>query len=244
MARKSASPLGSGSDQAATAAKPVRDAIIDALMELAAEHDWDAFDIPEIAERAGVSLAEFRDAFPSKGAILAGLSRRIDRAVLQDANDDLSDESAKERLFDVLMRRLDALAPYREAIRRIMRTMPRDPLTLAALNQLAVNSMRFMLASAKIDIAGPMGAIRIQGAVLVFARVLETWVKDDDEGLAPTMARLDRELVRGGRILARLDDFERLTAPFRALCRRNVSRPRYRERAWSDESPTDPAAAV
>ena len=47
-----------------------RDRIVDALMELAAEQDWDRIEITEIAERAGVSLLEFREAFPSKGAIL------------------------------------------------------------------------------------------------------------------------------------------------------------------------------
>lgn len=51
-------------------------------MELAAEHDWDRIDLRAIAERAGVTLSEFRDAFPSKGAVLGGLSRRIDRIVL------------------------------------------------------------------------------------------------------------------------------------------------------------------
>ena len=66
-----------------------------------------------------VSLADFRDAFPSKGAVLAGFVRRIDRAVLSKPDDELAREAPRERLFDMLMRRLDAMAPYREALREI-----------------------------------------------------------------------------------------------------------------------------
>ncbi len=173
-----------------------RDRIIDATMVLAAEHDWDAFDIREIAEAAGVTLAELRDAFPSKGAVLGGLARRVDRIVLDGTTDDLADEAARERLFDVLMRRLDALAPYKAGLRRARPDLARDPLSLAALNQLTVNSMRYMLAAAAIDTAGPMGALKAQGAALLWARVLDVWLDDDDPGLARTMAALDRELRR------------------------------------------------
>ena len=37
--------------------------------------------------------------------------------VLAGGDVDMAEEPARERLFDVLMRRLEALAPYKEAIR-------------------------------------------------------------------------------------------------------------------------------
>jgi AcrR family transcriptional regulator len=224
------------------------DRIIDALMALAAERDWDEIEIPEIAARADVTLAEFRDAFPSKGAILAGLSRRIDKAVLEVSTEDLADESMKERLFDVLMRRIDALTPYRDALRRISPAMRRDPLSLAAMNQLAVNSMRFMLAAAGIDTSDALGAVRVQGAVLVWARTLETWLDDDDPGLARTMATLDRELRRGANVMRGIGDLCRLAAPFRAVLERVADgRRRFRERPRASRDrdyPEDEAGAA
>jgi AcrR family transcriptional regulator len=217
-----------------------RDRIIDATMVLAAEHDWDAFDIREIAEAAGVSLAELRDAFPSKGAVLGGLARRVDRIVLDGTGDDLADEPARERLFDVLMRRLDALAPYKAGLRRLRPDVARDPLSLAALNQLTVNSMRYMLAAAAIDTAGPMGAIKAQGAALLWARVLDTWLDDDDPGLARTMAVLDKELRRAGQFVGGLNDLCRITAPFRAVFDRAAARGRsFRERRRSRREPDE-----
>lgn len=226
-----------------------RDRIVDALMALAAERDWDEIEIRHIAERAGVSLSEFRDAFPSKGAVLGGLSRRIDKIVLDGTSEDLDGEGARERVFDVMMRRLDAMAPYREALRRISPAMRRDPLSLAAMNQLASNSMRFMLAAAGVDTSDQLGPVKVQGAVLVWARVLDTWLHDDDPGLARTMATLDKELARGGRFLQGLGDLCRVTAPFRAFFDRAARSGRdFRERRRAprdeEEYPGDEAGAA
>src|SRR5215212_7157887 len=96
-----------------------RDAVVDALMRLASDRPWSDIEVTDIAREAGVSLAEFRDLFPSKGAVLGALSRRIDKQVLEGTTDDLAEEPVRERVFDVLMRRIDALEPYKAALRRI-----------------------------------------------------------------------------------------------------------------------------
>ena len=51
-----------------------------------------------------------------------------------------------------------------------------------------------MLAAAGISTEGPLGLLKLQGAVIVLANTMETWLEDDDPTLARTMARLDREL--------------------------------------------------
>ncbi len=217
----------------------IRDRIIDATMVLAAHRDWDSFDLADVARQAEVSLSEFRDCFPSKGAVLAGLARRIDQAVLADEARELADEPVRERLFDVLMRRLDAMAPYKAGIRSLMKALRRDPLMLLALNQTAVNSMRFMLAAAGIDTEGPLGALRIQGGVLLFARVVEVWVDDEDKDMAKTMARLDRELDQAGKIIHRIEGFAGSKGPLHGLCQRlqaGRSAPRPRRGRRADEA--------
>ena len=225
-----------------------RQAIVDALMDLAAKRPWREIEINDVAQAAHVSLAEFRDLFPSKGAVLGALSRRIDRQVLEGTTEDLAGEPARERVFDVMMRRFDALAPYKEALRRIFRDLQYDPLSLAALNQVSLNSMRFMLAAAGIGTEGPLGGLKLQGAVLVYSNTMRTWFEDDDPTLARTMARLDRELRRGERVIERAEDFRRLTAPFRALCQALLDgRARVRRRAEArpgDGEAEDPAAAI
>ncbi|MBE7186354.1 MAG: TetR/AcrR family transcriptional regulator [Methylobacterium mesophilicum] len=196
-----------------------RDKIIEALMQLAAERDWEDFSVSDVAERAGVTLADFRDAFPSKGAVLAGLSKKIDRTVLEGTTDDLRDETPKERLFDVLMRRLDAMQPYKLGLEGVAAWVKRDPLAASALNGVALNSMRFMLEAAGIDSEKRAGALKLQGLVLAWTRVLHVWFKDDEPGQARTMAALDRELTRGETWAARVDDLDRLIRPVGLLAR-------------------------
>jgi AcrR family transcriptional regulator len=227
---------------------PSRDAVIDALMRLAESRPWSDIELQDIAQEAGISLADLRDMFPSKGAILGGLSRRIDRQVLEGTTNDLAGEPARERLFDVMMRRLDALAPYKRALKRISQGMRGDPLSLAAMNQMALNSQRYMLAAAGISTEDALGFLKLQGAVIIHANTLETWFDDDDPALARTMARLDREIRRGERVMERADDVRRLTAPFRALGHALFDRRRRDRRRrpddYQDGETRDPAAAI
>lgn len=232
--------------------KPDREAIVDALMQLAAERPWDDIEIADIAEAAGVTLGEFRGAFPSKGAVLGGFARMIDLKVLEASGDDLMGEPARERLFDVYMRYIDALTPYKAALRRIATVVRTEPLTLAALNQTALNSHRFLLAAAGIPTEDGLGPIKLQGSVITLARTMETWFEDDDPQLAKTMARLDKELGNAERFMQRAEDLRRVTAPLRAIGQALFDgRSRMRRRDRRDEPPEDmsgetqdPAAAI
>jgi AcrR family transcriptional regulator len=201
------------------AANDPRARIVDALMALAAEQPFEEISINAICGRAGVTLADFRDAFPSKGAVLAGFSKRIDRIVLLQQNDELAAEEPKERLFDVLMRRLDAMSPYREGLREITQWLRREPLSALAVNQVVVNSMRFMLEAAGIESEGGAGALKLQGLALAWSRIVGVWLDDEEPELSKTMAALDRELTRGERIVAKVDSFDRFAAPLKALTR-------------------------
>jgi hypothetical protein len=118
----------------------------------------------------------------------------------------MTDESPRERLFDVLMRRLEAMAPYKEAVRSMLHSARRHPGLAFALNCMAVRSQTWMLEAAAIDAAGKKGALRAQGAALIFARVLNVWLDDDDPGLDRTMAALDRGLASAERWAGFLDD--------------------------------------
>ena len=227
---------------------PPRQRAVEALMRLAAEQPWQDIEIADVAAEAGLSLSEMRDLFPSKGAILDGYTRMIDKVVIDGTTDDLAGEPSRERVFDVFMRRLDAMAPHREALRRIAHAMRSDPLSLSALNRSALNSMRYMLAAAGVPTEGPLGFIKLQGGVLSLAAVMETWFDDHDPTQAKTLSRLDRELTRGERILERADDVRRLTAPLRAIGQALADggrRMRDRGRTAPDDAEArDPAAAI
>ena len=183
-----------------------RDKAIDALMALLTEHSFEQIGLAEVAGRAGVKLSQLRAEFGSTLAILAAHTKDIDRTVLDGGDADMAEEPVRERLFDVLMRRLEALAPYKEAIRSLLRSARRNPGLALALNAFAARSQKWMLEAAGIGASGPRGALRAQGAALMFARVLTVWVDDDEEGLDRTMAALDRGLASAARWAGFLDD--------------------------------------
>jgi AcrR family transcriptional regulator len=196
--------------------KSERERIVDAFMNLLDEKAFEKIGLGEIAERAGVSLAELRNAFVSKLAMLAAYLKEIDRQVLAGIDGDMADEPPRERLFDVLMRRIDALAPHKAAVRSLVRSAARNPGLALALNGFAVRSQQWMLTAADISAAGPRGMLNAQGLALLFASVLRTWLHDDDPGLARTMSALDKALGRGQRYAGFLDDLCRIPA---GLCR-------------------------
>ena len=232
--------------QAETRGDP-RARIVDALLALAAERRFEEISIADVSARAGVSLADFRDAFPSKGAILGGFARRIDRAALSGGEAGLADSSKCDRLFDALMRRLDAMAPYREALREIVAWLKRDPIAALAMNASVINSLRFALASAGIDSEGVSGAIKLQGLALAWTRVVGVWLDDCEPDLSKTMAALDRELTRGERAVATVDGLERFAAPFVVAAQTACAKGRrageaVRRRARNEDAPRSPGS--
>jgi AcrR family transcriptional regulator len=166
----------------------------DALMELLAEHSFEDIGLAEVAGRAGIKLSALRAEFGSTMAIYGAHIKDIDNIVLDGGDADMVEESPRERLFDVEMRRLEALAPYKEAVRSIMRSARRNPGLALALNVLAVRSQGWMLEAAGIGASGPRGALRAQGAALMFGRVVNVWLDDDEDGVDAAMAALDRGL--------------------------------------------------
>lgn len=189
---------GRRTTQGTKAASDSREAIMVAFITLASERNFDHIGLDEIADRAGVSLATLRETFSNKLCILAAFNRKIDLAVLAEGSAD-PESSARDRLFEVMMRRFDALAPYKHAIRRMARTARCNPALAAVLHRLALRSQRWTLAAAGLRESGLTGRLATHGIVLVYAETMRAWLNDDDADLGQTMAALDQSLRRGER---------------------------------------------
>ena len=171
-----------------------------------------------------------RGEFSSPLAILAAHLKDIDRAVLGEDFSDMDEEPPRERLFDVLMRRLEKLAPHRQAVRSLLRSASRNRAARFCAQRARRALAEMDAGSGRDQRPRPARhALRAQGLALLFSSVLRTWVRDDDPGLARTMAALDRALGRGQRFAGFLDDL--CFIPSR-LCR---LRPRRRRRADDSE---------
>lgn len=197
-----------------SAARPDdRTVAVEAFMGLLAARPYTEISLTDIAEAAGLKPSALRLTVSGKPDLLAAFAGKIDAAVLDDRDEAMFDQPPRDRLFDVLMTRLDALVPYKSALTQLRKDVMRDPALAMCLNGIAVRSQGWMLAAAGISIPGMKGRMVQQGLALSFARVLETFLDEEDESLPRTMAALDREFDRGEDWLNRLDKVERVTRP-------------------------------
>lgn len=173
--------------------------MIDAALTLAARQGWRRTGLAEIAAEARLPLGEAYALHRSKASILAAFVRRIDEAVLAGGPAEPG-ETPRDRLFEVLMRRFDALAPHRPALRAILRDSIGDPAALLGIPRL-LRSMAWMLEAAGLDATGWRGRLRIKLLAGLYLSVLRVFLDDGSTDLARTMAALDRALRRGDALL-------------------------------------------
>lgn len=176
--------------------------IVAAALRLAAERTWSAVSLADIAAGAGMGLADLKRSFSSKGQILAAFTRLVDDEMLRRAPARQAAQSARDALFEVVMSRLDALAPYKVALRSIAGPGLPDPELVRPL----LAAQGWMLEAAGIASGGARGIVRTLGLGTIYASVFRTWLDDDDPGTARTMAALDRRLRRAEQAATRVDE--------------------------------------
>jgi AcrR family transcriptional regulator len=169
-------------------------ALREALLKMVAAGGWRDLSYADIAKDAGLSLAAAYEAYPSKGAILTGIGRDIDARLFASLEDDPLDGSPKDRLFDLLMRRFDALNDHREAYAALAWELPRTPVEAGCLALQLRRSLANMLEAAGLSASGLRGAFRIEGLGALYACALRVWLKDETADLSKTMAELDKRL--------------------------------------------------
>jgi AcrR family transcriptional regulator len=185
-------PRGGGRRPPEISADP--DRIIDATLAAIATQGWRSLSLAAIAVAAELSILQVYRIFPSKAAILCGLYRRIDEAVLAMPLDADPDERPRDRVFDLLMRRFDALAPYKPAFRVLRRELPADPPSALVAAAALLRSMRLSLEAAEIPVTGICGIITVKLVAANYLASARVWLSDDSPDLAPTMVALDRRL--------------------------------------------------
>jgi len=198
MARKTTQRRKAAARPAAPAERRAgsEDAVIDAALKLAETKGWRRTTFADIADEAGLSIAELYNRFRSKGAILEAFVRRIDQATLAGAETGKSDASPRDRLFDLFMRRFDALQPHKGAVAALARELPLHPLAALCTGARLCRSMAWIASVAGLRGGGPFGLLRAKALAAIYLYTMRAWLRDDSPDLAKTMAALDQALSR------------------------------------------------
>lgn len=97
---------------------PFETALVTSALSLAAEKGWGQFGVQDAARAADLSETEARRRFSCKTGITLALGRMADDAALAD---EAGYGSTRERLFDLLMRRLDVFQAHRPGVRACLK---------------------------------------------------------------------------------------------------------------------------
>ena len=178
-----------------------RSKAVQAALVLAQERGWNATSLADIAQRAGLGLADLRREFKCKSDILKAFQAEIDAEMLAKAKTTMPEQKARDRVFDMAMTRFEVMGPHKPALKRIACDLRCRPGEAAMLFCSGLASQYWMLAGAGIKPDGLGGALRVAGLAAVYARVFEVWLDDETPGLDRTMAALDRGLKQGELVL-------------------------------------------
>lgn len=181
------------------AAEATAGKLIAAALSLVEERGWQALSLADVAQRAEVPLGDCYRLIPDKATLLGRLLAVTDAHMLREGAADPHD-SARDRLFDVIMRRFDALQSRRPGMIAILRDLPLDPASAVRLLPKLRRSLVWMLETAGISAAGLKGAVRIRVLGGVYLYGLRAWIDDETPDMARTMAALDKALRRVERL--------------------------------------------
>ena len=171
-----------------------------AAFEQISEAGWAGWSPTALATSTGCDLAEIYEAFPVPAALAQRLGERLDRAMLAMPVDELDGLSHRERLFELFMRRFDAMRPFKSGLCRLAREARGEPeIVLASLCNLD-RMASWLIEMAELPYSGLEARLARRALMLTYGSLFRVWIDDDTPDLAETMAELDK----------RLDQLERL----------------------------------
>ncbi|MBS0222678.1 MAG: helix-turn-helix transcriptional regulator [Proteobacteria bacterium] len=171
------------------------DRALEAFLSLVAERGFARVSLRDVAQAAGLGMAELYRLYPDKVSLATAFMAHIDSEVLAGTPHETDpEETARDRLFDVMMRRYDALRTHRDALREIRRAATRDPMLALGLGTALRRSMAAMLEAAALPSDGLVGAMRQNGLLALHYAVSRIFDRDETGDLSKTMAALDGRL--------------------------------------------------
>ena len=168
--------------------------LLQTAMTLIAERGYAAYSRTELARAAGVPLTTVYAELPDRAALLRALGARLDRAMLGVEPGELDGMTARERLFELIMRRLDAMAPFKEGLKVMGREAQADLEVIMTTMANLGRATGWLLDAAGTGLTGWRKGLGAQLLAALYVRVFNVWLKDDSPEMATTLAELDRRL--------------------------------------------------
>jgi hypothetical protein len=163
-----------------------------AALTLAASTPWREVTLLKLADSAARPISDFYGA--SLGEAVDCVEEAFDRAIGDNLEALDAGHSVRDRLFELIMRRFEAMEPHRAAVIAMEAGADRDPTLMAAAHQRHVRCARWVLALSGLEADGMTGQARAQGLGVIIGQA--------------RMASLDKNLRRAEEMFGRWAGFE------------------------------------
>lgn len=184
----------------------VRRDLARAALSVATATPWREVTLLRLADAANRPVSDLYGA--SLGDALDCVEEAFDRAIADNMDQLDPAQSVRDRLFELIMRRFEAMEPHRAAVMAMEQGGDRDPTLMAAAHQRHVRCARWVLALAGLEADGMTGQARAQGLGVIIGQARAAWRGDDGGDFNKTMASLDKNLRRAEEMFGRWAGFD------------------------------------
>ena len=178
--------------------------IIDTALSLAGEVGWANVTLQKIGRETDLPEQKVKAIFSSEWNILEAFRTRTDLQIADRQIPDWSQRAPKDRLFEVLMERIDIIEPWKPGLASVASYGIKQPIRGLKLFIGLNKSMVTMLDYAQIRTDPAELPWQAHGLTAIYLLVLRRWFSDDSDDLGPTMAELNEKLIIADRFLTRV----------------------------------------
>ena len=157
---------------------------------------WDKFSLLDLTKKDKIEEKEINFFFKNKSDVIDKFSIMIDSMVESKINiDDFQISSKKDNLFELIMMRLEEMKIYKKSLKKIIESAKKKPILLSRISNNVMNTMDFYLELTSCYDDTPIDFLKKNTLFFIYSFAFRTWLKDETDDLASTMAELDRLLT-------------------------------------------------
>jgi hypothetical protein len=212
---------------------PLLKALGEAALALCVEKSWADVSLLSLCQEARQSLSDCAEAGITRFCVAEYLDQVLDRAMLEAVAEIEAEAPSRDRLFDIVMARFDAMQDHRAAWVSILEADVQEPAAAFARAVRRLRTSVWALEAVGISTDSLKAAAHVLGLARRLRKIEALWLKDDAD-LSKTMAGLDQTLRESEDWLYR---GEKLAEFWKSGSLR-----RTRSKAADEHSPEDPQA--
>jgi hypothetical protein len=167
--------------------------LAEAALTLASTMPWQQVTLGDLCAASESSLLACAQASVTKAHVTAYLDETVEHAMLASQSQIDRTLTLRDRLFDVLMGRYDAMESNREAWVSILLSEAGDGMASLARAARRARCGAWALEASGVNASDLSGAARATGLGQILGRIDTIWINDGAD-LAKTMAQLDKAL--------------------------------------------------